>query len=142
MAGLSGRPRGSGAVRAGGGACRANPKRKRIPPTSRVRFSLSYSAEDLAALDAALLVVEQKLAGLVSLTSAEVRGLAKMGEKSEVLCRSVLQVLEQYPQVVTPALGLPAANGEAGWRGLRPAFSWVRGRKPGGAGGGRSPAGQ
>lgn len=72
--------------------------------------SLSFSTEDLAALDAALLVVEEKLAGLVSLTPPEVRGLAKMGEKSEVFCRSVLQVLEQNPQVVTQALGLAEAN--------------------------------
>ncbi|GAB3513879.1 hypothetical protein [Pseudoxanthomonas daejeonensis] len=83
--------------------------------------SLSFSAEDLAALDAALLVIEQKLGGLVSLTTAEVRGLAKMGEKSEVFCRSVLQVLQQNPQVVTPALGLPEANDDlAALDALRP----------------------
>lgn len=75
-------------------------------------ISLSYSAEDLAALDAALLVVEEKLAGLVSLTPAQVRSLAKMGEKSEVFCRSVLEVLEQNPQVVTPALGLSEAQAD------------------------------
>ncbi len=75
-------------------------------------ISLSYPAEDLAALDAALLVVEEKLANLVSLTPAQVRSLAKMGEKSEVFCRSVLEVLEQNPQVVTPALGLPEAKAD------------------------------
>ena len=57
-------------------------------------------------------MVEEKLAGLVSLSPPEVRGLAKMGEKSEVFCRSVLQVLEQNPQVVTPALGLDEANAD------------------------------
>jgi hypothetical protein len=72
--------------------------------------SLSFSAEDLAAVDAALVVIEEKLAGLVSLSTAQVRSLFKMGEKSEVFCRSVLQVLEQNPQVVTPALGLPEAS--------------------------------
>lgn len=72
--------------------------------------SLALTAEDLAAVDAALLVVEERLSGLVSLTPKEVRGLAKMGEKSEVFCRSVLQVLEQNPQVVTPALRLNEAK--------------------------------
>jgi hypothetical protein len=83
--------------------------------------SLSFSAEDLTALDAALIVIEEKLAGLVSLTPAQVRSLAKMGEKSEVFCRSVLQVLGQNPQVVTPALGLPEANADlAALDALRP----------------------
>src|SRR5690606_39448936 len=92
-------------------------------------ISLSYPAEDLAALDAALLVVEEKLANLVSLTPAQVRSLAKMGEKSEVVCRSVLEVLEQNPQVFTPALRLPEAQADlvmrcpetarSGWRDPR-----------------------
>ena len=83
--------------------------------------SLSFPAEDLAALDAALLVIEQKLDGLVSLTTAEVRSLAKMGEKSEVFCRRVLQVMEQNPQVVPPALGLLEANDDlAALDALRP----------------------
>lgn len=83
--------------------------------------SLSFSTEDLAALDAALLVVEEKLATLVSLTPEQVRSLFKMGDKSEVFCRSVLQVLEQNPQVVTPALGLSEANADlAALDALRP----------------------
>jgi len=83
--------------------------------------SLSFSAEDLAAMDAALAVIEEKLAGLVSLSTKQVRGLFKMGEKSEVFCRNVPQVLDQNPQVVTPALGLPEANGDlAALDALRP----------------------
>ena len=74
--------------------------------------SLSFSEEDLAAVDTALGVIEEKLAPLLSLAPDEVRGLFKMGEKSEVFCRSVLQVLEQNPQVVTPALGLDEANAD------------------------------
>ena len=83
--------------------------------------TLTFQPDDLAAVDAALAVIEQKLSGLVSLSPEQVRSLAKMGEKSEVFCRSVLQVLEQNPQVVTPALGLPEANADlAALDALRP----------------------
>jgi len=89
--------------------------------------SLSFSTEDLLALDEALGVIEGKLAGMVSLTPSQVRSLAKMGEKSEVFCRNVLQVLDQNPQVVTPALGLPEANGDlAALDALRPRLRRIK----------------
>jgi hypothetical protein len=83
--------------------------------------SLSFPPEDLAAMDAALAVLADTLSSLVSLLPEQVRSLFKMGEKSEVFCRSVLQVLEQNPQVVTPTLGLPEAQADlAALDGLRP----------------------
>lgn len=83
--------------------------------------TLSFPPDDLAAVDAALAVIEARLSGLVSLAPEQVRSLAKMGEKSEVFCRNVLQVLEQNPQVVTPALGLAEATADlAALDALRP----------------------
>lgn len=89
--------------------------------------SLAFSEEDLAALDAALDVVEEKLSGLVALTSDEVRALFKMGEKSEVFCRTVVDLLGQHPQVVTPALGLEEAISDlAALDALRPRVRRLR----------------
>ena len=89
--------------------------------------SLSFSEEDLAAVDTALGVIEQKLAPMLSLAPDEVRGLFKMGEKSDVFCRSVLQVLEQNPQVVPQALDLEEANADlATLDALRPRLRRLR----------------
>jgi hypothetical protein len=89
--------------------------------------SLSFSDEDLAAVDTALGVIEEKLAPLLSLAPDEVRGLFKMGEKSEVFCRSVLQVLDQNPQVVPQALDLDEATADlATLDALRPRLRRLR----------------
>ncbi|RYG31611.1 MAG: hypothetical protein EON93_12645, partial [Burkholderiales bacterium] len=72
--------------------------------------SMSLSEAQLQAADAALATLEEVFAPLVSLDVEQVRGLFKMGEKSEVFCRNVLLVLSQNPQIVTPALGLPEAQ--------------------------------
>ena len=89
--------------------------------------SLSFSEEDLAAVDTALGVIEEKLAPLLSLAPDEVRGLFKMGEKSEVFCRNVLQVLDQNPQVVPQALDLDEATADlATLDALRPRLRRLR----------------
>ncbi len=49
--------------------------------------SLNFTADDLAALDAALSTLEQKFAPLIKLSIDDRRSLTKMGEKSESLCR-------------------------------------------------------
>jgi hypothetical protein len=89
--------------------------------------SLSLSNEDLAAADEAIATLRRVFAPLISLTSDEVRGLAKMGEKSEVFCRQTLAVLDANPQIVPPNLGLAEARADlAALDALRPRLTQLR----------------
>lgn len=73
-------------------------------------LSLELSAEDTAAINAALTDIETRLAGrLVALDATARRKLTKMGDKSEAFVRQTLLVLEQNPDIVPPALGLDEA---------------------------------
>jgi hypothetical protein len=72
-------------------------------------ISLALPDDDLAAIDAALAALEEKLAGLISLNPDEIRALAKMGDKSEAFCRQTLVILNQNRQVVPPSLDLDEA---------------------------------
>jgi hypothetical protein len=74
--------------------------------------SLNLTAQDLADLDGALETMRRVFAPLVTLQADQVRGLAKMGEKSEVFCRQTLQVLAANPQIVPPSLGLAEAQAD------------------------------
>ena len=49
--------------------------------------SLEFSAAQLEAVDAALAVLEENLAELVTLTAVQRRKALKMGDGSEVFCR-------------------------------------------------------
>lgn len=71
--------------------------------------SLNFSNEDLAAVDEAIAALKRVFAPLIALQPQEIRGLAKMGEKSEVFCRQTLTVLAANPQIVPPNLGLAEA---------------------------------
>lgn len=89
--------------------------------------SLSLSNEDLAAADEAIATLRRVFAPLISLTNDEVRGLAKMGEKSEVFCRQTLAVLDANPQIVPPNLGLAEARADlAALDALRPRLTQLR----------------
>ena len=89
--------------------------------------SLTFTPDQLEAADAALARLEEIFAPLLSLDAEQVRSLFKMGDKSEVFCRSVLQVLAQNPQIVTPALGLPEAQADlAALDALRPRLRRLR----------------
>jgi hypothetical protein len=72
-------------------------------------ISLEFTAQDLEAIDAALAVLEEKFVGLISLRPEQIRGLAKMGDKSEAFCRQTLAVLNQNRQVVPPSFDLQEA---------------------------------
>lgn len=86
-------------------------------------LSLKFTDEDLAAIDAALAVLEEKFAILPELSADEVRSLAKMGDKSEPFCRQALMVLAQNPQVIPPSFDLPEAQNDlAMLDALRPRF--------------------
>jgi hypothetical protein len=89
--------------------------------------SVSLSNEDLAALDAALSTVEQKLAGLLELSVEQRRTLNKMGDKSEAFCRQALILLTENRQILPP--GLDLAEAEQDLRSLdqlRPRFARLR----------------
>ena len=57
--------------------------------------SLEFSAAQLEAVDAALAVLEENLAELVTLTAEQRRKALKMGDGSEVFCRQTELVLRQ-----------------------------------------------
>lgn len=65
-------------------------------------ISLNLSEADLMAVDSALAVLEEKLSGLISLSPDQIRGLSKMGDKSEAFCRQTLTLLAQNPGVIPP----------------------------------------
>ena len=72
--------------------------------------SLTFSADDIAAIDAAIATQERKLAPLIELSIDDRRRLAKMGEKSESLCRQTLMLLGQNTQLIPPGYDLAEAQ--------------------------------
>lgn len=89
--------------------------------------SLSLSTQDLADADTAIATLRRVFAPLISLTNDQMRGLAKMGEKSEVFCRQTLAVLAANPQIVPPNLGLAEATADlAALDALRPRLTLLR----------------
>lgn len=68
-----------------------------------------FTATDLAAIDAAFAVLEQRFAKLVALTPKQRQRLFKMGHKTEKFCRETLHVLDKNRQLAPPAMDLPRA---------------------------------
>ena len=94
---------------------------------SQNMVSLNFTADDIAAIAAAIATLEAKLSGLIELSVDERRGLNKMGDKSEAFCRQTLSVLAQNPQILPAELNL--AEAEADLRNLdllRPHFARLR----------------
>lgn len=79
---------------------------------SEMRLSLTFAAEDLAAVDAALDALESRLVMLISLRPDSHPGLARMGEKSEAFCRRTLMAMAAQPQAMVPDLDLAAAQAD------------------------------
>ena len=89
--------------------------------------SLHLTSDDLAAIDAALETVEEKLAALVELSVDERRALTKMGEKSEAFCRQTLIVLAQNRQIIPAELDVREAENDLEQLDLlRPRFARLR----------------
>lgn len=65
--------------------------------------SLTLSAKNLDALDGAIATLEQEVAAFVSLAPEVVRGLVKMGDKSEQFCRQTAMVLAQNGDILPPS---------------------------------------
>ncbi len=68
--------------------------------------SLTFSQDQLSAIDAAITQLETLLAELVSLTPDERRSLRRMGTMSEPFCRQTLVVMQQNPQVIPASVNL------------------------------------
>lgn len=68
--------------------------------------SLDISAADVAEFDAALAVIEKFVKPLLSLTADEVKGLSKMGDKSEQFCRQAAMLLGQNRDVLPATFAL------------------------------------
>ena len=71
-------------------------------------IDLELSTEALAAIDGALVTLEQQLAGLVALGPDERRGLSKMGDKSEAFCRQAVVAFGENPEVLPRNFDLDA----------------------------------
>ncbi|KGM57046.1 hypothetical protein N799_12690 [Lysobacter arseniciresistens ZS79] len=73
-----------------------------------------FSLDDtqLAASEQAMTDLETNLSGMVAMSTAQRRKLARMGDKSEAFCRQTLAVLAQNPQVVPPSLKLAEAQAD------------------------------
>ncbi len=72
-------------------------------------IAVRFNEEDLAAIDGALAVLEQRFGKLVSLEAKERQRLFKMGNKTEKFCRETLHVLDKNRQLVPPAMDLNRA---------------------------------
>lgn len=91
-------------------------------------ISLDLSAADVAAMDAALDTLEKLFAGFIELTPEQRKKLAKMGDRSEALCRQTLIVLDQNRQMIPPSFDLAEAEGDmAAFDTLRPRVQRLRG---------------
>lgn len=77
--------------------------------TTQNLISLTLTDTQLQAVDQALSDLEAQLTGLVAMTSAQRRKLARMGDKSEAFCRQTLSMLSQNPQVVPATLNVADA---------------------------------
>ncbi len=79
---------------------------------SKTRLSMTFAAEDLQAVDAALDALESRLGMLISLRPDFQLGLARMGEKSEAFCRRTLAAMAAQPHAMVPDLDLAAAQAD------------------------------
>jgi ABC-type transporter Mla subunit MlaD len=77
--------------------------------TTQNLISLTLTDAQLHAVDQALSDLEAQLTGLVAMTTAQRRKLARMGDKSEAFCRQTLSMLAQNPQVVPATLNVADA---------------------------------
>ena len=56
-------------------------------------IDITFSADAIAAIEAALTELENQLSGFIALTPDQRRQLTKMGDKSEAFCRQAVSVL-------------------------------------------------
>jgi hypothetical protein len=84
-------------------------------------ISLDLPATTLEALDQAIATLEAVVAPFITLSPDEVRGLVKMGGKSEQFCRQTLVVLDQNQDTLPPSFKLAEVRGDlAAFDAIRP----------------------
>ena len=71
--------------------------------------AVRFTDEDLAAIDAVLVQLDQHFNKLVATDAKARKRMFKMGNKSEAFCRQALTVLDQNRQLVPPAMDLNKA---------------------------------
>lgn len=72
-------------------------------------ISLTLTEEDYAEIDQAIATLDAKLAGLITLDTAERRAISKMGEKSEAFCRRTLVTMSENPELIPAGVDLAEA---------------------------------
>lgn len=75
-------------------------------------ISLNLSAEQIDLVQKALEVLEQQLAGLISLSVDQRRELRKMGPKSEMFARKAYDVIAQSPEILPGTFDLKEFGGD------------------------------
>jgi hypothetical protein len=84
-------------------------------------ISMVITDKQVQAVLAGIAQIEAALPGLISLEPGERKGLAYMGQKSEVFGRGTIRALAQNPQIVPPSLDLAGAQADlAAFDQLRP----------------------
>jgi hypothetical protein len=84
-------------------------------------ISLDLPAKTLEALDQAIATLEAVVAPFITLSPDEVRGLVKMGGKSEQFCRQTLVVLDQNQDTLPPSFKLAEVRNDlAAFDAIRP----------------------
>lgn len=71
--------------------------------------AIRFTEDDLAAIDTALVQLEQRFTPLIALDARHRRRLFKMGAKSEAFCRQALTVLSKNRRITPPAMDLDEA---------------------------------
>ena len=72
-------------------------------------ISLTLTADDYAAIDQAIAILEARLSGLIDLSADERRGIVRMGDKSEAFCRQTLSLMTENRGMVPADVGLDEA---------------------------------
>ena len=72
--------------------------------------SITFTSDQITALDHAIGELENQLQGLASLSIDARRTASKMGPKSEAFCRQTINALQLYPHVVPPSIGVDDAR--------------------------------
>ena len=90
-------------------------------------ISLDLTADDVAAIDAALDTLEKHFAHFIELTPEQRHKLPKMGDRSEAFCRQTLMVLDQNKQLIPPTFDLAESQGDMlAFDTLRPRIQRLR----------------
>ena len=75
-------------------------------------ISITFTPDQLTALDRTIGDLENQLQGLVSLSIDARRSAAKMGPKSEAFCRQTINALQLNPHVVPASIGVDDARSD------------------------------